>query len=123
MLYEFKKGHNTVEDTKNICCAKGEGIVDHSPLTRWFKKFCLGFKNLDNKTKSGSPKTMDSKTVLQDIKANPAKSIKLAQHLTVQSGSSPSQPWQKHLKLMNCATCYKNIAKFLTHPNILSGST
>ena len=27
---DFKVGHNTEEATKNICCAKGEGGVDHS---------------------------------------------------------------------------------------------
>ena len=27
MLYEFKLGYNTMETTKNICCAKGEATV------------------------------------------------------------------------------------------------
>ena len=30
ILYEFELGHNTVESTKNICCMKGEGVVDHT---------------------------------------------------------------------------------------------
>ena len=41
MLYELKLGHNAVRTTKNIYCAKGEGIVDHSTVTKWLKKFCL----------------------------------------------------------------------------------
>ena len=34
MLYKFKLGHNTVEATKNICCAKGEGTFDDDTVTR-----------------------------------------------------------------------------------------
>ena len=32
--YKFKLGNNTMEATKNIFHAKGEGIVDHSTVTR-----------------------------------------------------------------------------------------
>ena len=35
MIYEFELGHNATEATKNICCAKGDGAVDHSIETRW----------------------------------------------------------------------------------------
>ena len=46
MLYKFELDHNTVvETTKNICYIKGEGAIDHSTVTRWFKKFFLGCKN------------------------------------------------------------------------------
>ena len=65
MLYEFKLGHK--KNPKNIC-AKGDGIVDHSIVTRWFKKFCSGCKNHDNKSRLGKPKTVDS--VLQAKGAN-----------------------------------------------------
>ena len=40
MLYEFKLGYNSAEAIKNICCVKGEGAVDISAVTRWFKKSC-----------------------------------------------------------------------------------
>ena len=40
-----------------------EGIVDPSIVTRWLKKFCLSFKNLDNQAMSGQPKTVDSVTI------------------------------------------------------------
>ena len=33
-----------MEEAKNISCAKGEDALDHSAVTRWFKKFCLGCK-------------------------------------------------------------------------------
>ena len=43
MLYEFELGHNAMEATKNMCCAKGESTV-----TRWFMKFWSDFKNYNN---------------------------------------------------------------------------
>ena len=30
MLYKFKLGDDAAKTTKNICCVKGEGAVDHS---------------------------------------------------------------------------------------------
>ena len=55
MLCEFDQGHNAMEATKNICCTKSEGAVNHSTVSRWFKKFCKGCKNLDDKARSGRP--------------------------------------------------------------------
>ena len=72
MLYEFESDHNITEATENIFCMKDEGTVDHSTVTRRFKKFCLGCMNFDNQVISGWLKTMDSEVVLQDIEANPA---------------------------------------------------
>ena len=43
MFYEFKLGHKK----KNNNCVKGEGAVNHSTWNRWFKKFHLNCKNLD----------------------------------------------------------------------------
>ena len=61
-LYEFE-----MPPTKNICCVKDSGAVDHCTVTRWFKKCCLGCKNLDDLEKFGKPKTLESETVLQAI--------------------------------------------------------
>ena len=35
MLYEFELGQNTTGATKNICCAKGNGAIDHHAVNRW----------------------------------------------------------------------------------------
>ena len=59
MLYMFELGYNAAEATKNICCAKGEGTVDHSTVNGWFKKFQPGCKNPDDQGRSGRPKTVD----------------------------------------------------------------
>ena len=74
MLYKFKLIQNATESTKNICWAKGEGIVVYSIVNRWFKKFSLGCKDLNDWTKSGRSKAFDSEVILQTIKANPASS-------------------------------------------------
>ena len=64
MQFEFKLDHNAVEVTKNNCCVKGEGKIDHSIVTRLLKKFCLSWKNLNNHVRLDRPKTVDSKAVL-----------------------------------------------------------
>ena len=56
--------------TQNIYSVEGEATVDHNTVSRCFKKFCLGYKNLDDQARSGRPKTIDSKIVLQTIEAN-----------------------------------------------------
>ena len=48
MLYKLQLINNSAEATKIICCEKGEGTVIH----KWFKKFRLGCKNLDNQASS-----------------------------------------------------------------------
>ena len=58
MLHKFKLGYNA---TEAIFCAKDEGIIDQSTVTRWFKKFCLGCKNINDQVRSDRPKTVDSK--------------------------------------------------------------
>ena len=36
MLYKLELDDNV---TKSVCCVKGEGAVDYSTITSWFKKF------------------------------------------------------------------------------------
>ena len=64
--FEFKLSHNTMEAIKNICCSKGDGTVDH----RWFKKFYLGYKNLNDQARSSWPKIMDFKALVQTIETH-----------------------------------------------------
>ena len=53
-----------MEVTKNICCTKGSAFDNHSTIMSWFKKFCLGCKNLNNQARLGRPKTVTSEAVL-----------------------------------------------------------
>ena len=55
---------------RRICCAKNESTVHNSKVNRWFKKFCLACKHLDNQVSSGRPKTMDSLAMLYAIETN-----------------------------------------------------
>ena len=65
---QFKFGRNAAEETKNICCAKCESLVDPRAGSWWFKKFYSGCMNIDDQTRSGWSKT---KAVLKAIEANP----------------------------------------------------
>ena len=75
MLYKFELGYNAVEVTKNIFYEKSEGSVDGSTVNRWLKKFCYSCMNLDDQTRSGRSKTVNTKGVLRTIELNP-KSVK-----------------------------------------------
>ena len=81
-----------METTKNICCAKDKGTVDHHTQTRLLKKFYMGRKNFNDQARFGNPKIVSFKTVLQAIETN-WMSISRDHHLTVQCGSSPSPPY------------------------------
>ena len=72
-----------MEVTKNICCTKGKVTVNHSTVNRWFKKFSLGSKNLNDQTRWGTPKPIESEAMLQAKEVNLAI-IKWVWHLTVQ---------------------------------------
>ena len=121
MLLEFKLSHN-VEEAVKILCAKGEGIV--SLVIRWFKIFCSNCKNFDDQRRLGRPKSIYSKAVLQAIEANPASCtwcVSVRYH-TVQYGSSPSVPQQKHPKSPTHASRYQNITKLVTDPCIITST-
>ena len=34
MFYDFELCHDVMEETKNICCTKSEGVVDQSTVIR-----------------------------------------------------------------------------------------
>ena len=60
MVNKFELSHDAMEATTNICSEKGKGTVDQSIVTRWFKKLCSGYKNLNNQARSIMLKIMDS---------------------------------------------------------------
>ena len=109
MLYGFKLSHNTAEVTKNICYAKDEGAVDHSTVTKWFKKFHSGCKSLINQASSSRIQSMNSMTVLKTIEANPVSStwrLSAEFKITQSSDFTISQFLQNHPEILNCASCY-----------------
>ena len=56
-----------MEATKNIYYAKDEGAIDHTTVTRSFKKFWSSYKNLDSQTRLGKLKTVNSEVELHLI--------------------------------------------------------
>ena len=65
MLNKFKLGHNVVEATKISIVQKVK--VQLITATSRFKKFCLGYKNLDDHASSVGPRTIDFEAILQAI--------------------------------------------------------
>ena len=113
-IYEFELVHITTETTKNICCVNGEGAVDHITVI----KFHLGCKNLNDRARSGKPKTVDSEAVFQAIEAN-LRSIfqRSIMRVSGELGWLPSRPRQKHSELTSCVSDDQNIIKLLIHPS------
>ena len=72
LLYEFELGHYSEEGRKIICYGKDESAVDQSKVSRWLKKYCPACKNFPHQARSSRPKSVESKTMFQDIEANPA---------------------------------------------------
>ena len=99
MLQDFELSHNATKAAKNICCEKGQCSVDHSREIRWWKKFRKGCKDLDNKTRSGRHRTMDSKAIEANSVSSSRRVSDELEIVIVQSGSS-SQPQQKHPELL-----------------------
>ena len=109
---------NAVETTPKNCYAKGEGAVITLQLPDGSRNFAWVARALT--VKQDRSKIMDFETVHQAIKANPISSTwRVSGELSIQCCSSSSQAQQKHSELPNCASCYQNIAKLLTHPCIL----
>ena len=111
--------YNTTETTKNICCVKGEGAVDHSTVSKRFKKFHLGCKNLNNQARLGRAKTIDSKCILQSYWSKSSE-WHLGEYPSSSSSHSLSSLWcqQKHPMLPDCGSHHENTAKFLIPPSI-----
>ena len=56
-LYKFEMSHNATKSTKNINYAKIEGSVNHSTVTRGFKKIRSVCKNLKDQAMSSRSKS------------------------------------------------------------------
>ena len=64
MLSDFQLGYNAMEAMKIFVVWLGDSADNHKRVIRWLKKFCLGYKNLDDQARLGRSKTMDSEAVL-----------------------------------------------------------
>ena len=117
MLYKFKLCYNVVKVTKDICCANGEAAVDHSTISRWFKKFLSNCKNLNDQPRLDRPKIMDSEAVLQATETNlVSRTLRVSGKLNI---SQCSVVCHLHNFGKNIQSfCYQNKAKLLTCSSI-----
>ena len=61
-----------------------EGAVDHSTVTRWFKKFSSNFKNLEGQASLGRPKTVNFKATFKAIVSSIWRVSGKYQYFTIQ---------------------------------------
>ena len=69
-LFEFKMGHKATETTQNINNAVGPGTANEHTVQWWFKKFCKGDENLEDKC-SGQPLEVDNDQLRAISEADP----------------------------------------------------
>ena len=106
LLFEFKLGHNAADIKIRV---EWKVKVELITVTRWFKKFCWGCKNLNSQVRSGKPKTIDSEVVLQAIEANPMSSSwrvsgEFSKKLSDQARSRKPKTMDSEAKLPNSAS-------------------
>ena len=70
LVYKFEQGYKAAEEIKNICCVKEKDAIYHTTVTKWFKKFNLGCKNLDDQGRSDRFKNVDLEAVPSVTEAN-----------------------------------------------------
>ena len=83
MLYEFEMSHNDLEATKNICCTKGEGSVDHSTVLVYVPlKLCSkSSREYQASSASHSPVWFIIFTTSAKIRQVAVRDIRRARHL------------------------------------------
>lgn len=59
LLYEFKLGTKGAEAARKICAAFGEGTISERTAQKWFHTFSTGDETLEDKPRSGRPKSLD----------------------------------------------------------------
>ena len=64
-----------MKTTKNIFWVKDEDAINHNTVTRWFKKFHSGYKDLDDQTRLGKLKVMNFKAIVQAVETNPGVAL------------------------------------------------
>jgi [histone H3]-lysine36 N-dimethyltransferase SETMAR len=71
--YEFRRGSNAAETTRNINVAFGEGSVNIRTVAFKFKRFCEGYLDLKNEP-PGRPTTQVNNDELREmVKADPSQ--------------------------------------------------
>ena len=72
----WKQGFNATAATKKICEVEGDNVISERVARNWFKKFDNGDIDLEDKTRSGRPSTVNSEAISKAIEANPSTSTR-----------------------------------------------
>lgn len=87
-FYEFKRGSNASEATRNIVAAFGEDSVKERTVRYWFKKFKDGDTNLDNEERGRPGSAIDDDQLKELVEADPRTTVRmLAEELEVSIGT------------------------------------
>lgn len=71
ILYEHELGHEPEDAVRRISEALGEGIVTLRTCKRWFERFNSGNKELDDRPRSGRPRTSNLDSLNRLVYENP----------------------------------------------------
>lgn len=81
LLRHYWKQHiNAKEAATKICDIEGKDIVSIRTAQKWFKKFNEGHTNLEDESRSGRPRTVDTKAILEAVENNPSTSSRVLSH-------------------------------------------
>ncbi|EZA52242.1 Histone-lysine N-methyltransferase SETMAR [Ooceraea biroi] len=87
-MYEFYK-KKMMNAAKIICDAFGEAIVSIRTIKRWYTNFKRDNFDIEDKSRSGRPSTIDDDSICTVINANPRISIEeVAENLNVDKSSA-----------------------------------
>jgi histone-lysine N-methyltransferase SETMAR len=75
MLYQFRKGINASEATRNICGVYGD-VLDVRKCQRWFSKFQSGNLDLSDDHRPGRQVELDNDLLRVEIESDPRQSIR-----------------------------------------------
>ena len=75
-LYEYLQGHTSSEARRNLCTVLGEDIISLNTIKNWFKKFQEGSFDLNDKPRSGRPRSDIDGDISDEMKREPRASVR-----------------------------------------------
>ncbi|CAD5220683.1 unnamed protein product [Bursaphelenchus xylophilus] len=76
LRHYWKQGLSAAAAAKKICEVEGDNVVSDRTAQNWFKRFNDGDTDLEDKTHSGRPTTVDSEAIREAVETNPSVSTR-----------------------------------------------
>lgn len=67
LLYKFYQGKNAPEAQRTVCSTLSDSDIDDSTCRKWLWKSTNGNFNLNDKSGSGRPSTIDAKALQESL--------------------------------------------------------